>query len=346
MSLPLLRHSRIVAAAGLLALVAACGGKVDHGPVRVDVIGTREQMREPLDNGNSAAGQVMLSATAQGLVAFNASGELIGGLAERWIVEDDGQSYLFRLKQARWRDGTPVRANEVARLLRARLKAHPAIVAGLNPDVRGMTDEVLEIRLPGATPSFLQLLAHPAMAIARPGGGTGPFTLKTRGGLATLTPHAPARAEGDREDDSIRRAMPIFVRVTRPALAFARFDKEQSDLVLGGRFQHLPYVALAVPPKGAVRADPVDGLLGLAIEGRSDFLADSTVREILSMAIDRGQIATRLNLAGWRTATTILPDQLDLGRAPTAADWSTRDLALRQSYARSVVDNWTKLHAA
>ncbi|MET0241494.1 MAG: ABC transporter substrate-binding protein, partial [Sphingobium sp.] len=44
--------------------------------------------------------------------------------------------------------------------------------------------------------------------------------------------------------------------------------------------------------------------------------------------------------------TTILPDQLDLGRAPTAADWSTRDLALRQSYARSVVDNWTKLHAA
>jgi peptide/nickel transport system substrate-binding protein len=313
--------------------------------VRVDVIGTHEQLSDPLNNGGNAAGQVILAAASQGLVAFDAGGDLIGGLAERWIVEDDGQSYIFRLRHMRWHDGEIVKADEVARLLRSRFLTNAALVAGLAPEVRGMTDEVLEIRLPGPTPSFLQLLAHPAMAIARRDGGTGPFRKARKSDLVTLTPIDTGSAnDDDGQADPETPVLPIYLRAVRAAVGFAHFAQNDADLVLGGRFQHLPYVTVANLPGSTVRADPVNGLLGLMIDGKSDFLANRDVREALSMALDRDRISQMLNLAGWRTTSNILPAQLDLDRPPTQQPWADREIALRRSYARSVVANWTQAH--
>lgn len=351
--MPVLPIRRSAFALGLFLLLGGCGGQNDTGPVRVDVIAAPGQFDEPLDNGTNAGGQTLLAATRQGLVAFDAGGALIGGLAERWIVEDDGASYLFRLKRARWSDGSRVKAEEVARLLRARVRAYPQILAGLDPEIRGMTDEVLEIRLPGPSPSFLQLLAHPAMAIARRTGGTGPFRAKTlgdleKGGVLKLTPLPdPELVVDDAQPaEPAANSLPLYLRPVRAALGFARFSRRQTDLLLGGRFQHLPYVAVAGLPDNAVRADPVNGLFGLVVEGRSDFLANRDVREILGMAIDREQISQRLDLAGWRTETGLLPDELELGRPPTRPGWAERELAIRRGYARSVVTNWTHAHDA
>ncbi|MET0137412.1 MAG: ABC transporter substrate-binding protein, partial [Sphingobium sp.] len=337
---PTLRRFRASAFAAGLLLLAACGSRGEDGPVRVDLIGTEEQLAQPLDNGGNIAGQVMLASASQGLVTFDAGGDLIGALAERWIVEDDGESYIFRLRRTRWPDGTPVRAGEVARLLRARFAANPALLGGLTPVVRGMTDEVLEIRLSAPIPSFLQLLAHPAIAIARRDGGTGPFRKTRRGDLVTLTLPDDGReaADADPRPQTARNpvhARPIYVRAVRPALAFARFQRGHIDLALGGRFQHLPYVAIARPPTAAVRADPVDGLLGLLIDASSsDFLADRDVREALAMAVDRDSLSQQLNLAGWRISTAVLPAQLDLSRPPSQPGWAERTLDLRRSYAR------------
>lgn len=324
-------------------LLAGCGHKGDKGPVRVDVIGTVAQMEEPLANGGNAVGQTVLAATAQGLVAFDAGGALIGGLAERWVVEEDGVSYLFRLRPARWADGSPVRAGDVADLLRERFRAYPALLAGLAPEVRGMTDEVLEIRLPGPVPSFLQLLAHPALAVARRGSGTGPFVGRRKDGILVLgiPPGPDAPTDGDeRAKDMLRR--PFTLRPVRAALGFARFERAYSDLVLGGRFQHVPYLAVADLPSGALRIDPVNGLLGLMVEGDSDFLADRDVRGVLSSAIDRDHLSQRIAMPGWRTSTALLSAPLDLGRAPAQPGWTGSDMAARQGFARSVVRGWTE----
>ncbi|HEX7822909.1 MAG TPA: ABC transporter substrate-binding protein [Sphingobium sp.] len=329
----------------MLLALGACGSRGNDGPVHVDVIGTREQLAQPLDNGGNAAGQVMLASASQGLVAFDAGGDLIGALAERWIVEDDGESYIFRLRHIRWADGGMVKAEEVAHLLRARFAANPALLAGLTPVVRGMTDEVVEIRLPGPAPSFLQILAHPAMGIARRGGGTGPFRKMRRNDLVTLTlaPPGPGLPSPDPKPDE-RATLPLYVRAVRPALGFARFQRRDTDLVLGGRFQHLPFVTTANLPTEAVRADPVNGLFGLLVEGQSNFLANRDVREVLAMAVDRDRLSQILNLAGWRTATNILSTQLDLPRPPASPPWANRMLTLRRDYARSVVTNWTQRH--
>lgn len=340
------RHIRIalVATAMTLAL-SACGKQDDHGPVFVDVIGKPAELAEPLRYASLPSGSVVLGATAQGLVAFDANGEVVNALAERWIVEDDGKSYIFRIKTARWADGKPVKAQEVAKALAARMTASRTLLAGLKPEVRGMTDQVVEIRLDGPAPRFLQLLAQPAMAVARTSGGTGPFRKSAKNGLVTL--RAPKKDETMVAGiEPAAEAAPIHVRAGRAALAFARFQAERSDLVLGGRFEHLPLVAVADLPPGVVRADPVGGLFGLMVEGGSDFLQNRDAREVLSMAIDRDRIVQVLNLKGWQTTTTLLPGPLDLGRPPVDVSWADHDMGQRRGYARSVVNNWRAMHGS
>lgn len=324
-----------------LIALAACGAAPDRRPVHVDVIGTAREITDPLAHASADAAAVTLAATRQGLVALDARGDIIDGLAERWIVQDGGRIFIFRLKRTRWTDGTPVKAEEVARLLRARLARSGRLLAGIQPEVKAMTEEVLEVDLNAPMPLFLQLLAQPSIAIARPAGGTGPLTLRAGdGGYILRAPKVVGTADQEVPSDIV--ATPdIHVRAHRAALAFARFKAGESDLVLGGRFQHLPLISAAAPPDGTVRADPASGLFGLLVEGKSDFLATPHVREAINMAIDRDRIATLLNLAGWQTRTTLLPSPVDLGRAPSPASWTVQALDLRQSYARSVVANWT-----
>ena len=335
--------SRLLPILTATMLLMGCDGARDKGPVRVDVIGTREELKEPLRNATRPPAQTILAATAQGIVAFNASGDVVSGLAERWIMEDDGASFIFRLKRARWPNGDPVKAQEVAKLLAVRMKAMPQFMAGLEPEVRGMTDLVVEVTLPGPMPSFLQLLAQPAMAIARKsGGGTGPFREILKGDVATLEPiKDPALDPPSDGDNAVVPDRPIYVRTVRAALGFARFQRRQTDLLLGGRFEDLPFTAVVDLREGAVRADPVKGLFGLIIEStKHPFLQSADTREILSIAVDRDRIANRLNLSGWQATTTILPEALDMDHDPAPPRWAYNGLAQRQGYARSVVQNW------
>ena len=66
---------------------------------------------------------MLLSNVAQGLVRFDARGQIEPGLAERWNVSDDGLSYIFRIASADWPDGRTVNAREVARILNRQLRA-------------------------------------------------------------------------------------------------------------------------------------------------------------------------------------------------------------------------------
>lgn len=349
-AVPSRQHLRLAPLTAITLLLAACGSATNDGPLRVDVIGQGQELADPVKHASSAAGQFVLGATAQGLVAFNETGEVVSGLAERWIVEENGRSYIFRLKPARWPDGKPVKATEVARLLRARMDASPMLLAGLKPEVRGMTDEVVEIRIEAPMPSFLQILAQPAMAVAQQTGGTGPFgraDADQQLTLRVLAPASPTDDEGDSETtggSTPPTDRPVYVRAVRPALGFARFKAGQSDVLLGGRFQDLPYFTVAALPTPVILADPVNGLFGLVVEGDSPFLSNPDVREIFSMAIDRNAMAERLNLSGWQTRSTILPSALELGRPPTAVSWAENPLEARRGYARSVVANWRRRH--
>src|SRR3982751_1691478 len=114
---------RRIAAFLLIALAfapAACR-KQPEGAVKVVVIGSTPQLRDPYDGPLSPPDAVLLANVGQGLVRFDASGNIVGGLAERWNVSDDGLSYIFRIASKNWPDGTKITAQQVARLLKREL---------------------------------------------------------------------------------------------------------------------------------------------------------------------------------------------------------------------------------
>lgn len=331
----------------LILSLSACGGQDSGRPVVIDMFGRSADLADPIRNERVIAAKTVLAATAQGLVAFDSQGEVTGALAESWIVSDGGQSYIFRLRRAKWANGEPVKAEIVARLLEQRMRACSDMMAGLKPEVRAMTDRVIEIRLDTALPAFIQLLAQPRLALLGKGGGTGPYVGKILQGRLYLEPATQTQTTEDGE--TAHEILPIERRVLqtgRPALAMARFQDGQSDLVLGGRFQDLPLIPATRLGATDVHADPAPGLFGFAIVGTSPFLADGNVRDALSRAIDRAQLAAALNLRGWTTAVTPVPAQLDLSRPPTAPEWAAASMEERVVAARGTINAWEASHGA
>ena len=76
------------------------------------VNGAEPQTLDPAIISGQPEGRVV-NALFEGLLARNAKGELIPGVAESWEISEDGKTYTFRLRQdARWSNGDPVIAQD------------------------------------------------------------------------------------------------------------------------------------------------------------------------------------------------------------------------------------------
>jgi peptide/nickel transport system substrate-binding protein len=86
----------------LAAAVPALGGcrKVESGPIEVVAIGGAPRLANPNTDPIDAGSAFLMQAAAQGLVRFDAAGEIEPALAQRWIVSDDGLRYPSRLARA------------------------------------------------------------------------------------------------------------------------------------------------------------------------------------------------------------------------------------------------------
>src|SRR5688500_6479907 len=91
-----------------LAALAVCG-RGDEGALQVAFIDTEADLFAGGMRLSSGA-QHVRAATGAGLVALNADGEVIPALADRWIVTDDGRSFIFRLRDGSWPDGRDLTA--------------------------------------------------------------------------------------------------------------------------------------------------------------------------------------------------------------------------------------------
>ncbi len=334
----------LLAITGASLLCAGCGN-TDDKPVIVSVIGTAQEGSSPLTYADTRAGRVLLAATARGLVSVDADGTVIPALAQRWIVVDNGLSYIFRLRRARWTDGSKVDAREVKRLLQLRLRAHARIdpygpLASVE-QVIAMTDDVMEIRLAAPRPNFLPALADADMAIARGNGGSGPYR-KTRLGTDVWR-LLPLDSVGKVNEDAPQSDVRI-IRAERAARAIVRFGKNDNDLMLGGTVAELPYVTIANINDNAMRFDPVQGLFGLALAQGNRKLDDLQIRRALSMALDRASLVSSYNIARWKFAEQIMPQQFNLPHQPTPPDWAVLPMERRQALAKDIIARWKIQH--
>ncbi|HXS50276.1 MAG TPA: ABC transporter substrate-binding protein [Sphingomicrobium sp.] len=311
--------------AALLALAALLGAascrEEPRGAVKVVVIGGAPQLRDPAVAGLSPPDEVLLANAAQGLVGFDASGNIVGGLAERWTVSDDGLSYIFRIASASWPDGRPITAEQVAHALKraiaARSKDSLKDQFAAVEDIVAMTDRVIEISLTAPRPDLLALLAQPQMAILRGGEGTGPFRLAAAAdGTFRLT-----RDMVSPDDEATSREQ-LLLGGAPADVAIREFAAEKIDLVLGGTFANLPLTARAKLPGDSLHFDPASGLFGLVPTQSGGPLDKPEVRQLLSAAIDRDAFVAALGVPGLAPRATLLEPGLDGVPAPAPPAWA------------------------
>lgn len=333
-----MRHLLAMLAMSVLALAATGCRQQAEGPTRVTVIGDQPRIADPAKGPLSPPDAVLVGNVAQGLVRFDASGNIVSGLAERWNVSDDGLSYIFRLAATNWPDGSKVTAQQVAKILKRttgpRSQNSLKDTLGAVEDIVPMTDRVIEIRLTAPRPNLLALLAQPDLAILRGSQGTGPFSIAPDKTASEV--HLTRRLLSEDEEPALKEE--VLLRGAPVADAVRAFADGKTDLVLGGTFNDLATLRGVKLPRGSLQFDPASGLFGLVpVRAGGDFDTPE-IRRLLSQAIDRDLFVAALGVPGLGPRVTVLEPGLDGMPAPLVPLWASTPLAERLPALRNSAD--------
>ena len=340
----------------LLALLAACDGagdaKAPGATLKIDVIGEFDPAASRTVIGGPR--DVLMNATQVGLVDFDADGRVIPGLATSWRVSDDGLSYIFRLRDARWEDDRAVTAGDVVAVLRRivapdshhplkpvlrRIENAPAVMAGKKPPkALGVFDplpNIVEIRLASPQPQLLQILAHSSMAILRRGEfppANGAFRVEDG-------EHRPIRLRrNDAYYDQSAVALSRIELMPMPEAveAVGRFRRGAADVVTGGTIAGLSE-ARTVPVPQALRIEPSYGVYGYLANSRKGAMKDVRVRRALSIAIDRAALLQLVDVPMVRPVYGLVPPNLPSYGEPPAPPWTALPAEARLAEALALL---------
>lgn len=338
----------------LLALLAfGCTDARDRDEgIVVSFAGAVPDIADPGSSPPGPAAALLLEGTAQGLVALDAEGQVEPALARRWILLDDGLSYIFRLENVTWDDGETLTARQIVRRFeearRQGGRNRLGHLLGEIDAINAVTPEILEITLRHPHPDFLQLLAQPDLAIMREGAGLGPLEIaEAQRGRMLLRPR-PDPADDDPGENGDQTAPPtgadsdheIVLRFEPMSRAVARFELGMSDLVLGGSWLDIFYAEAIEPATDQLVLDPVQGLFGLGFVEESGFLGEPANRDLLAMAIDRERIVAGFARIEAEVQLTIVPAGASGLDRLSSPDWIDAGLARRRAFAANRVARW------
>jgi len=276
----------------------------------------------------------------EGLVRYRADGTPEPGLAESWIVSDDGLLWTFTLREGlRFSDDAPLTAADVvasfrrlmtpstvapnANLFHA-IQNAPAIAAGkAAPEqlgVRALDARTVEIRLTRPFPAFLELLAHAAAAVLpahvlnthgdgwvkqRPLIGSGPFRLKA------WRLHSVLRLERNpayHDAANVALAGVEYRPVQDDQTALRLFRAKAADVLTDFPARDLPLLRRTVPD--AIRIAPYRGTYYFAFNMRRPPFDDVRVRRALAMSVDREILVNKVIGLGQPIAWSVVPPHL------------------------------------
>jgi peptide/nickel transport system substrate-binding protein/oligopeptide transport system substrate-binding protein len=339
----MLRSARLCLLPVLMGMAAACSNGND-GPVQVAVIGDASAL-QTAGPRLSAAARMIRAATVEGLVGFDAEGRVGSGLADRWIVAEDGRSYIFRLRDGTWPDGSRITGETAAVALRRALAALRGTALGLDLSpieaVRVMADRVIEIDLVAPMPDLLTLMAQPELGMVHERRGSGPMALRRDGAHVILSLIPPEQSGLPAQADFAERARTLDVVFLSAEKAVARFNDGYADVVLGGRIDSLTLANVSGLSRGNVQLDPVIGMFGLMVDNDMGFLANPSNREALAMAIDREGILGSFNIGGWQPTTRIVSADVEDDLGTVGERWLGMTLNERRAAATQRVARWT-----
>jgi peptide/nickel transport system substrate-binding protein/oligopeptide transport system substrate-binding protein len=331
--------------AGLL--LAACGSGKDAA-VTVVTIGAPAWPFEKTVRLSGPA-RLVRGATVEGLVGFDEQGQIVPALADRWIVTDDGLSYIFRLRDGTWADGSPLTAQSLRTALRetmAGLRRTPLALdlSGIG-EIRVMTGRVIEVRLAAPMPNLLQLLAQPELGLAWKGQGTGPMRLRRDGNLALLSAIPPEGRGLPAVEGWSGMVRPLRLTALPAKAAVDLFNSGGADVLLGGRIEDFPLARSVGLIRATIQLDPVMGLFGLAVTNDAanedgGFLAAPENREALAMAIDRDALIAPFGVGGWTATTRVVASGAADDPGTIGERWAGLSIDERRAQAGARVARW------
>jgi len=337
-----LRIAATAAALSAALLVSACGSS-DNSTVDVVVIGDNDA---PFESGArlSLAGQLAYASTTEGLVAFDNEGRVIPALADRWIVTNDGLSYIFRLRGGTWENGSEITAKSAQSALIQAIQALRGTSLGLDlagiDEIRAMAGRVIEIRLSRPMPYLLQLLAQPELGLRFKRVTAGPMRLKRAGDSAKLQPIKPEELGLPAIEKWNERVRTLRLSALPGKDAVDRFNRGEADFVLGGSIEDFPLTSSVGILRGTIQTDPVTGLFGLAVMNGKGFLEKPGNREAIAMAINRDKLIAPFNVSGWKPTTRIVAPGLDGDTGTIGERWVGLSIEARRRQAAARVAQW------
>ena len=256
------------------------------------------------------------------LVGVTPDGKLIGLLAESWAVDPDHLTWRFRLRNARYHDGTAVTAADVARTLeRVRSKAE-SLSAIPVAELRAEDERTLLIRtttpfapLPSYLTDYAGVILAPSAydADGRPQRpvATGPYRVTALQGTRSIEAEAFADYWGAKPAIPRTRYIAVVSGDTRASMAQAG----EADVA----FTLLPQATQAIERSGHARilrlTIPRPRMMAMNL--RLPQFTDVQVRRALSLAIDRTGIANAILHHPPSAATQLLPPLLTGWYDPT-----------------------------
>ena len=313
--------------AAVLALLAAsaCGGGDAKDPAapgvksRGTLVFTRNGDASDLDPAVATDGESVMVTTNvfDTLVACKPGTiELVPGLADRWSRSDDGLTWTFHLREAKFHDGTQVDADAVVfSFLRQKDKDHPAHVGDFGTwedifasvqEVKAVDPRTVEIRLDRPFAPFLSTMALYAVAIQSPTAwkseGTDPATGKYKYRFTEKPvgsgPYKFVR--WTRSETVVLEAFDgywggppgcakvIFKVVEQPDKRLLDIESGQSSLMIGLSTQHIDRVK--ANPNLVLESQPGINVAYFAMNCSKKPFDDVRVRQAVAFAISKEKI--------------------------------------------------------
>jgi len=345
-----------------LAILPGCTPEPAESPVNKAL--SAAQAANTLRKSNGAEPQTLDPHKAEGVPAGNIlrdlyegltieapNGDVIPGVAESWVLSDDGTIYTFNLRRdARWSNGDPLTAEDFVYSFRRAvdprtlsryssilfpIKNAEAVATGALPPsglgVEAVSPHVLKVTLESATPYFLSLLNH-SMAypvhrksveqfgdqFTRPGKvvSNGAYQMKDW----LVQSHVELRRNEHYWDNANTRIDGvIYYAIENPDAVIKRYRANELDMTQEAPYRQIGWILKNVPEEYHVAP-----YLGAYYYGynvlKAPFKESPELRRALALAIDRDIITGKLTRSGELPAYSWVPPVQ--GYEPQTPEWA------------------------
>lgn len=335
----------LICAVGLV--FSGCGGDSDSGGSgKLSVMLSSNVVSLDSAQATDLASFEVIADCIDGLMQLDSNGKVIPALAESYDVSEDGKTYTFHLRDAKWANGDPVTAEDFVFAWRrhcqkaeeysyvmgntvACVKNADAVIKGADPTTLGVSapdPKTFVVELDAPVPFFLSLMSFPTFypvnekfysSLAAGSYGTSPETFLSNGAFA-LTSYLPGAANIQlKKNDGYWNATSValdefqYQVVTSSDNALTSFKNGTLNVVsIGGN--QVEHVKQDAELSKNLKTFPSSNLQYLSFNQdpknhHAGALANVNLRLAISNAVDRESLAENFVMNGAKATYTAVP---------------------------------------